>query len=127
MEHRQQNSATGIRAFRAPERSLYLCDMGTVPSCSGSAQCSGAVGMRPVFYWQCIIEGASGRFDFVFILNVIIKLNTEIFRDIYFGCFRAALVARAAHMLRVAHVQSQAARPADPTRNSSLKPVKSLH
>ncbi len=26
---------------------------------------------------QCIIVGASGRFDFVFILNVKIKLNTD--------------------------------------------------
>ncbi len=55
------------------------------------------------------------------------KIKHWLFRNIYFGCFRAALVARAAHMLHVAHVQTQAARPADPTLNSSLKPVKPLH
>ncbi len=49
---------------------------GTVPSCSGSAQCSGAVG-DAACVTQCIIVGASGRFDSVFILNVIIKLNTD--------------------------------------------------
>lgn len=100
--------------------------MGTVPSCSGSAQCSGAVG-DAACVTQCIIVGASGRFDSVFILNVIIKLNADCLGISIFGCFRAALVERATHMLPVAHVQTQAARPADPTRNSSLKAVKSLH